>query len=72
MSIQSKIDNALIAAQVKLTKLTEAEEGQNSIEYAGMIAVAGIIIGVIVGAASGWGDALVAKISDVISNIGGK
>ena len=71
MSIQSKIDNALIAAQVKLTKLTEAEEGQNSIEYAGMIAVAGIIIGIIVGAASGWGGELVAKISAAIAKIAG-
>ena len=71
MSIQSKIDNALIAAQVKLTKLTETEEGQNSIEYAGMIAVAGIIIAAIVAAASGWGSELVAKIRAAIAKLGG-
>lgn len=71
MSIQSKIDNALIAAQLKMTKLTETEEGQNSIEYAGMIAVAGIIIAAIVAAASGWGSELVGKISAAIAKIGG-
>lgn len=50
-----------------LRYLKSSERGQASLEYAGMIAAAGILIAVIIGAAQGWGDTLVCKISGAIS-----
>jgi Flp pilus assembly pilin Flp len=62
LAISSAVDTAM--------ERLRDEEGQTSIEYVGIIAVVGLILAALLGAASGWGSSLASKVGNVISSIG--
>lgn len=45
------------------------ESGQGTIEYVGIAVVIGLMVVVLLGAASGWGNELRGQVSDLITNI---
>lgn len=45
------------------------ESGQGTIEYVGIAVVIGLMVVVLLGAASGWGSELSSQVSDLITNI---
>lgn len=45
------------------------ESGQGTIEYVGIAVVIGLMVVVLLGAASGWGSSLSSQVSDLITNI---
>lgn len=45
------------------------ESGQGTIEYVGIAVVIGLMVVVLLGAASGWGSELSGQVSDLITNI---
>lgn len=51
-------------------RLAKEEIAQASLEYAGMIAAAGILIAAVITGAQGWGDTLACKISEAIGGGG--
>jgi len=53
-----------------LERVTTDDRGQASAEYAGIIFVIVAIIAAVVGAADGWGNTLVQKITEQIDSIG--
>lgn len=69
--IQDKFLALQVLASMYVDRIRKSEAGQASAEYAGIIFVAVILVMVLIGAASGWGDTLVTKISDKLDSISG-
>lgn len=67
--MSEKILQAQVALACAIDRIRNSERGQGSAEYAGVIVVAVILVGLIAGAASGWADKIGQGISSEIDKI---
>jgi len=67
LELQVRTQNYLADAA---RQLRENERGQTSIEYLGIIIAVGLLLAVIIGAASGFGTTITTRIGKVITDLG--
>lgn len=67
--MSEKILQAQVALACAIDRIRNSEHGQGSAEYAGVIVVAVILVGVLATGATQWGQDLISGISSQISKI---